>query len=69
MFSFIYGSCKEGYENRGSPKMEVEGQKKGGGGKGRREDNGRLHTTKVYYIHVWKYHNEIPYYGQLIHTN
>jgi hypothetical protein len=24
---------------------------------------------KVYYMHVWKYQNETPYFVQLIHTN
>jgi hypothetical protein len=25
--------------------------------------------TKVHYMHVWKYHNEIPYFIQLIYAN
>jgi hypothetical protein len=28
-----------------------------------------VNMTKVHYIHVWKYHNETPYFVQLIYTN
>jgi hypothetical protein len=34
--------------------------------RGRRDEVGK---HKVWYMHVWKCHNNIHYFGQLIHTN
>jgi hypothetical protein len=28
-----------------------------------------MNMIKKYYMHVWKYHNEVPHYVQLICTN
>jgi hypothetical protein len=50
---------KQGHESKRETSREVEGE--GKWGIGLRKNGGMMNMSKLYYMHVWKCHNETNY--------